>query len=301
MKNLNLLFSILFFFTFGLRSFAQDTLPNSDFENWVSTEKPVGWDGANIHTTYMTFPVNIVTTQKSTHYFLGGLSCVKMETTPTFGTFPPAPGFLTLGKFWFTISPMNGGASGGIAFTGRPDSLRGWYQATPVGNDRPMIFIVMWKGTNTYVAADTSFLPATATWKQFAVPIHYYLPDNPDSLNIIIGCSDIFHQANIQAGSVMYVDHLFFGTKENSIKENGISKNALNIYPNPASGKLNIALSNFTGDGRFIIYNSQGQKMHETMVNSSEAIIDIEKIKAGIYYYKYFDRVNNYSGTVNIK
>ena len=70
------------------------------------------------------------------------------------------------------------------------------------------------------------------------------------------------------------------------LTENGISE--LNVYPNPASDHLNVAIGfNFNVNFRVMIYNQQGQVVYNSFVNTSSAgiseTIDISELAPGIY------------------
>ncbi|MBU0764484.1 MAG: T9SS type A sorting domain-containing protein, partial [Bacteroidetes bacterium] len=187
---------------------AQTGIPNSGFENWIDEESPVSWDASNIHDTYMGYiPVNIVTVTRSTDGYTGSY-CAKMESMEIVIVSAVNPGFITLGNFWYTIDPQDGGVIGGIAFSGRPDSLAGYYKAQPVTGDKASFYLYLWKGADTIGTAEFQQPISATDWKYLSVPISYTSPDTPDSLNIIISSSDFYNEANIEGASLLLVDDL---------------------------------------------------------------------------------------------
>ena len=72
-----------------------------------------------------------------------------------------------------------------------------------------------------------------------------------------------------------------------------IGKNARNnfiIFPNPATSTVTIKFSdNFSGYGFLSVYNSNGEKIKELVLNSSDTEINMNGIPAGIYLFEITD------------
>lgn len=70
-----------------------------------------------------------------------------------------------------------------------------------------------------------------------------------------------------------------------STKLNELSKSSYSIFPNPVSNEIQFILGNLFIPNKTIssIYNSFGQKIISSKVNSSEGAIDIGKLENGIY------------------
>jgi hypothetical protein len=73
-----------------------------------------------------------------------------------------------------------------------------------------------------------------------------------------------------------------------SVDERGVPALNLNLYPNPASGTLNISTSNdLANNGSILIYDMQGRKLMEAGNLRSNASIDISGLPQGMYMLKY--------------
>ncbi|MBI5539775.1 MAG: T9SS type A sorting domain-containing protein [Bacteroidia bacterium] len=262
------------FLIFGLFAFTQTTLfaqqiSNAGFEVWESTEKATGWDGSNIHTTYLGFPVNVVTTTQDNTNQHSGTYCIKTTSKQIMTGFPVNPGFFTLGTFWFTISPQNGGAKGGIPFVGRPDSLVGYYKGTLMGNDKFTFFFESWKGNHTTSVGHDTLLIASSTnsYNRFAQKINYSDSSTPDSMNIVISSSDMFTQANITANSVLYVDDLSLIYGSVSVLDINFNNN-FNVYADASDVIVDLKFEKETKTD-ISIFNYAGQLLYNKTVRST--------------------------------
>lgn len=280
------LFAVILF-SAGIFSAVAQQLPNAGFESWDSSEKPTSWDGSNIDTTYMSFPVNIVTvSQDNATPFAGTYSCRMTTYSIGFGL-PSNPGFITLGKFWYTISPQNGGAKGGIPFNGRPDTLKGYFKNALQGSDKSTIFMESWQGFHaTIIQQDTMTISTShSSWTPFSMPLTYYNGGVPDSMNIIISCSDLYNQANIAANTAMTVDELSLVYGTVSIEGINFNENFA-VWADAASETLFVRL-NFPATERTVIslYNLSGQLVSTTVRDISASIesIALGGLNRGIY------------------
>lgn len=280
----SLLLIIGFLGVFQFSGVAQQ-ISNSGFELWDTNEKATGWDGSNIHTTYLGFPVNVVTTTQDNSNQHSGSYCIKTTSKQIMTGFPVNPGFFTVGTFWYTISPQNGGAKGGIVFSGRPDSLVGYYKGTLVGSDKFTFFYESWIGNHTTIVGhDTLLIASSATnYTRFAQKINYSDSSNPDSMNIVISCSDMFTQANIAANSVLYVDDLSLIYGSVSVMDINFNQ-YFNVYAD-ASDLIIVLRFEKDTKSEIVIYNSNGQLLYKKLVNSVDAKekINLNNFSKGIY------------------
>jgi hypothetical protein len=129
------------------------------------------------------------------------------------------------------------------------------------------------------------------------------LPDDPDSMNIIISSSDMYHPANIQPGSALYIDNLYFGPRASSIKDpvTQNSNNQVKIYPNPASEILNIEIKDVQGNGVFSIFDPIGKLIKKLNVREEIISLDISQLPSGSYFYQYSDQINIQTGQFLVK
>ena len=266
--------------------YAQPQIPNPGFENWVDTETPTSWSGSNIHTTYMGIPINIVTiSQDNATPFNGTYSC-RMTTQSIGMGFPANPGFITLGTFWFTISPQAGGAKGGILFNGKPDSLKGYYKNTLQGSDKSTIMMEMWQANMTIISRDTMVIASShAGYTPFSMPLTYYTSGTPDSMNIVICCSDMYNQGNIAANTTLTVDDLSLVYGTVGIEGLNFSKE-FNVWADAATETLFIKLSFDTPRTTEIsMYNISGQKVYTSVKEIGESLesVSLGSFTPGIY------------------
>lgn len=281
-----ILFAVaLSFFVFFVN--AQTTIPNGDFESWVNVETPTGWSASNIHTTYMGFPVDVITVTKDSTTQHGGAACVKLFSKLIMMGLPVNPGYLTTGTFWYTLSPQAGGVKGGTPFTGRPDTIKGWYKSTLMGTDKTTISWEFWAGAHTtLVAGDTTQIATSApSWVQFSIPVTYHDTITPDSMNIVFSSSDIYNQTNITASSELYVDDIELVYGQAGIIDPVFSPEFF-VYAE-SQGQTLVVSMNFNVHSNTIIriYNISGQLIEETVKNIdvSKEYIDISNFSEGLY------------------
>ena len=84
------------------------------------------------------------------------------------------------------------GVSGGIAYTGRPDSITGWYKYTPAGTDQGFVELQLLGATNTdtigYVRFETPNA-TVSTYTRFAAAVNYLSTATPSNSIWILSSS----------------------------------------------------------------------------------------------------------------
>jgi len=189
---------------------AQTTLPNANFEQWTGN-KPNGWDASNFQIGFF----NIVSVFRDTVEPLQGSACVRIETkTHNLGLASPTiPGIITLGVINVDFTTFTGTVDGGIPFTGRPERLKGFIDASPASGDSAMVAIGFskWNGTSrdTIGSGLGWFGTVHGEWVAFDIPILFTTTGLPDSLNIIISSSAIGADV-VVPGSKVLIDSLWF-------------------------------------------------------------------------------------------
>ncbi len=260
----------------GISSFLlkAQTIPNANFENWTSNEKPLSWDASNIHTTYGIIPINVQTVSKDSLATQNGTYNAKIQSKLIMSGFPVSPGFITLGTFWFTISPQAGGWKGGVICTQTPDTLKGYFKAAPKTGDKGVVIIELWK--NAYDSANVvgrgymEFPATTNSWNAFAVPINYTSGIIPDSMNIVIGSSDLLHQANIKDSSTFYVDNLSLVNVLNNANLIDLKQGSTTVTSfNPATLSYNVVLPVGTTTVPPLTYTLQDLHAHAVVTNTT--------------------------------
>ena len=218
---------------------AQTTVTNPGFESWGNvspgisgpTGEPTNWysnkSGSSIAS------IGPQTCYKDSIDQHSGLYCVKMITESYIGT--AVNGVVTTGVVDApTLTKSDGyvgtqkyGATSDdrrMAFTGRPDSLTGWYKYTPGGaGERGKIRTILHTGdyfdpetpttyhvdpTANRIADDTFFTPTTAvaTWTRFSVPFTYVSTASP--AYIMINATSSANQTTTITGSTFWIDDI---------------------------------------------------------------------------------------------
>lgn len=292
---------------------AQTTITNGGFELWdnvgTGTEEPQQFNSNETgSSTAQLGPQTCFRETASPH---GGLYSVRMETK-TF-IIAVVNGNATTGvvnaptttKTDGNVGTVNFSSSADIrkmAFTGRPDSLVGWYKYTSGGTgERAKIRAILHTGDywdpetpTTYHPAclankigDALFLsPASTnqtTWKRFTVPFTYTSAATPT--HIMINMTSSANQATTIAGSILWVDDLDViynstglneNEKEVSVKVYSHDKNLYVDFTNRNEEQSALTVFDLTGKA---IYTA---KLESNKVNS----FDLSHFNQGLYLYQ---------------
>lgn len=269
---------------FSQSIYAQDTIPNPSFENWINSgvyDEPAGW------TTGNSIVGNLIqTAQKSSDAYSGSYSLKLTSMYFALGGLT-IPGVATTGSISLDAN-FNPTFSGGTPFNKVPQALTGVYKHSPGAiGDSAAISITLTKydslqdtflvvGLGAFFSADT-----VSTWTPFVIPIMHLLPVDPDSLLILITSSI---SASPAQGGTLWLDDLGF-TWPIGIQNTG-NQFVLNVFPNPASDFLNIAISETHPGLRFYVYNLLGENLIQTNFNGKLQQIDISTLNKGLYIYR---------------
>lgn len=286
-------FTLIAALTLMAMAHAQTQLPNVGFEQWTGN-KPTGWDASN----FVAGIFNIQTVFKDTAAPAEGLSNALLQTklfnlvvvTPTI------PGIVTLGTIVVNTTTFTGTVEGGIPFTGRPLSLKGYINAQPVAGDSGMIAIGFskWDGTKRDTIGEGIAWYATPhnEWVAFDVPITFTSAQNPDSLNIIVSCSAVGNEVFL-AGSQMRIDSLAFNYGPISV-EVYAQDPEFSVWAD-AGQQLHYS---FKGEKeqptRIGIFQVNGAEVISTLVNpgSETGTVDLRQMPAGIYILRLLTNEN---------
>ena len=278
-----LLFGILFTFLFtGV--FAQQQVPNGDFENWethaLGFDFPTGWDTPNTDL----YPADTLNVRLSNDAAHGSFSAL-LETILVASVFV-TPGALTLGDFLVDYATNTATFEGGIPFTDRPLALKGSIKNYPAANDSSMVTVLFTKYSTTKGQRDTigfgtkSFSETLDNWTNFSIPI--YFADTvsiPDTMNIIVISSNITLPIN---GGHMFIDNLAFEYPA-GIADIGNTVET-NLFPNPASNNITFRFGEDL-NAELNVYGSDGQLMLRAAVKGEELSIDVSNYVSGTYYF----------------
>ncbi|MGM9687881.1 MAG: calycin-like domain-containing protein [Alloprevotella sp.] len=250
-------------------------LPNGDFAKWKdacgnsyqsSTSKFIGgnspdgerqrpgsepedWNGSSVNQKVMgTEKQETLVTQGSQDG--NSWTVLTNKWVGALGIGSNAPAFINFGTPWVyavtSIDNCDGGVYGGMAFSSRPDAIKGRYKRTTgtEGSEDAHIIAYLWKGTFTsnitatgtvskddvdrvvmgketgtasgtlIASCDYSFSStANNDWEEIIVPLDYVQGQEqtvPEKVNVIISSADYWTRTNIKAGNVLEVDDVDF-------------------------------------------------------------------------------------------
>ena len=299
--------------SFALCSFAQTQIANAGFETWGNVApgvaaEPTGWYSNKSGSSVAKLGPQICFQDNTIKH--SGASSVRVETLNYFGT--AVNGAVTTGVINAPNTTKSNGYIGTInystatdvrrlAFTGRPDSIVGYYQYVSggVGETGKVTAILH---TNDYfdpeipttyhadptadkIARATFFTPATtvSTWVRFSAPFVYALSSNPAYIMVNITSSS--NQATTITGSKMWIDDLQAIYNTTSIKENEFAKN-VNVYSNEKTIYVDFMIKNNV-QTTLDIYNATGQLVGSHNISNNEiSSINVSTFTSGIYMYK---------------
>jgi len=307
MKKLFTLFSII-----SIYSTAQTTISNGGFEAWggnpspgVSSE-PTGWfsnkSGSNIAKL-----ANQICFQDASIKHSGNYS-VRVETINYLGN--AVNGAVTTGVInapTFTksdgyIGTVNFSSSSDIRymnFTGRPDSIVGWYQYTSGGaGEQPKLRAIL--HTSDYFDPETPitnhpacisnkigdalWLGATSnqsTWKRFSVPFTYTSAAAPT--HIMINITSSANQTTTVVGSKLWIDDL--AVVYNSTKVSEMNKDVnVKVY---SHDKIVYVDVNGEEAAVLTIFDLTGKIVGTHKIDpNKQNIIDLSGYNNGLYLYQ---------------
>lgn len=317
-KTMNKTFTLFFSLSASLFSFAQTQIPNPGFENWenvgATTEEPTSWNSNETGSGLASSgPQTCYRETASPH---SGSYSVRVETK--YYILAVVNGNVTTGQVNAPSSNKSEGflaATGAnkIAFTGRPDSLVGWYKYTQATSgtgasaEQGKVYAILHSGDYfdppTPVNSNHANLSANkigdalyvspasnqASWKRFTVPFNYVNSNTPAfiMLNITSSNNQLTVAPGITgSGSKLWVDDLdLIYNNPVSVKENDFDKNVKVYFYDKT---IYVDFLNKNNESSTIdIYNATGQLVSTQQIeNNSVNKIDVSSFKSGIYMYK---------------
>ncbi|MBK6943165.1 MAG: T9SS type A sorting domain-containing protein [Flavobacteriales bacterium] len=229
--NTNYLVPTIAAILFSWSGSAQTVVPNGGFENWenvgAATEEPTNWNSNK--TGGGLAPVGPQTCFREATDAHTGTYCLRLQNGSAFGT--PVNGSATTGKIEApTFSPADGyihtltaDPNFNSAFTGRPDSLVGWYKFAQAGGDIGQIRAFLHdsydfeepdQGSSvTHKIADALFnVPngSTGAWTRFSVPFNYASGAIGSAIptHILLICVASNTQGSANTSTTFWVDDL---------------------------------------------------------------------------------------------
>lgn len=306
--------------SFAFAATAQTTISNAGFENWggnpspgVSTE-PNGWysnkSGTGLassgpQTCYQDMTVKHAGTSSArveTKYYI--IAVVNGNVTTGIVNAPSS------NKAEGYLSTINGTDKRRMTFTGRPDSLTGWYQYTQAtsgtnfAQEQGKVRAILHKGhyydpevpvssnhpdSSMNKIGDALFLTAMAnntTWKRFSVPFTYTSSATPSYIMINVTSSNnqlTTAPGSSGTGSKMWLDDLAPIYNSTSVKENVAEGVKGFCYDNVFYVDFR---SRSEGSSNLYIYDMSGKLISNHEVSNSQLnSYSMENQQPGLYLY----------------
>jgi hypothetical protein len=270
-------------------SFAQEIIPNADFEQWAGGE-PDSWNTSNMMVLFTQF----TTVNRETSNPQSGTSCARLQTV-TQNVFPigsvSIPGILTLGVLNIDYANQTASLTGGTPFTGIPASLKGFFKYLPTTMDSCFMGFGLYKWNNgtrdtigyTYKAIGGN----TPDWTPFEVSLNFMISEAPDTMNVAFLSSNAYDGLP-HGGTKLWVDNLSltYGT----VSIDGITfphefklyadgqKRLLIIHPNLNQQEI-VKMEIYDMAGQLRIYQSSAMQ-------NSDLTLNIGELASGNYVFR---------------
>lgn len=315
---MNKTFTTLFASFISLLSFSQTQITNAGFENWdntgTSSEEPTSWNSNKTGTGFAgSGPQTCYRESSGPH---SGSYCARVETK--YYILAVVNGNVTTGVVNAPSTNKSEGylsatGSNKQAFTGRPDSLVGWYKYTQATSgsgasaEQGKVLAYLHSGdfydpeapvnsnhtdlSANKIASALFVSPASnqTSWKRFSVPFNYVNSNTPAF--VMVNITSSYNQLTVApgssgTGSKLWVDDLeMIYNSVTSVKENDFSKN-VKVYYFDKTIYVDF-LNKSTEYSTIEIFNATGQLVSTQQIdNSSVNTIDVSSLKSGIYMYK---------------
>ena len=283
------LYTIIIFLSITSGIKAQNATPNAGFENWNAVGNrfdPADWNNLNPSTAIIGVLTCARASGADAH---SGNYAIKLTTKliPAFNII--ANGIASTGTL-ITTPPY--GVSGGIAYTGRPDSITGWYKYTPAGTDQGFVELQLLGATNTdtigYVRFETPNA-TVSTYTRFAAAVNYLSTATPsNSIWILSSSKGVGPIVNSQ----IFIDDIAMVFNSSSVNTIN-SKNEVTILGNVIKEKIRFNYKN-TGVYQFRLIDTAGRIVADTQLNSQQSTVDVTSLD-GLYFYT----IENSTGIIN--
>lgn len=298
MKKIFTLFSAVFL---SAAAFAQ--IPNASFETWTTSgsgsyDTASGWSSAN--GTIDALIPGTYTCQKGTTSPADGLAYIKLTSKTIPPTTTVAPGIAVTGSLSVDIVGGTYNVVGGFPYATRSASLTGKWQhmgGSAADHGRILVFLSKWNSTtlrrDTVATADTTLTGMAMSWEDFTIPMKYKSSSlTPDTGMIVLLSSST---ATPVAGSYLWVDKLAFaGTVPAGIASLNMQDATTTVFPNPATGSVNVYYHATTGKDMVIsLVDITGKVMKTQNVRAiageNSFAVGLKGVAQGMYFIQLAD------------
>ncbi len=294
-------------------AYTQTNVPNGDFENWHNIVVNAQLNYDEIGTSNLDSWMGTLNSLASLPFTMGGPGPVTVfkSTDKHSGTYAAkaVSANFPLGVSTIFIPGMIGTAvmetAGVRALLGKPCPdckplhFKGYYKFQPVNNDSCAMVLLLSKWNTSAKKRDTIGFgkmvqhAAVTEYTQFDVPITYTGTAKIDTMTLLVVSSAGFNVINFmgsigQVGNTMYVDDLSLDYPA-GIQQILGQEVAVNLYPNPSSGVMNVELSKEVKNGTFDVYTAAGKIAGSYRVSQLKNTILLDNLASGVYYYRLMD------------
>ena len=262
-------------------------IPNGDFSaEWKTGyngvgKQPAGWKASNV--SQMGVKKELVTRDSD------GSVLLTNRFVGLFGMGSNAPAYISLGTPWVyanisNISQSDGGTTGGIEFTHRPDSIVGVFKRKVVSEEAAWVVLYLWKGIVVSYSPDNKELidneadvlaengsveligkveykieGELSDWTRISIPVDYLSEEIPEKMNVIISGADYRNRNKIKENNSLSVQRVELVYKESgsvSTENVQLPSETISIIDNVLYLDNNcMNLTIYTMDGK-VVYNS---------------------------------------------
>ena len=240
----------ILFLCSALNATAQNLIPNANFEQWINIggwyDNPADWQTSNNQ-------IMAVQITKDSNAYSGNFA-MKMQTATT------------------SLLPY---ARCGFPLNDHPVYLQGYVaQSMANGDSASITALIYFQGNVIDSARYVIYSGINPNYTFFMVPVSTNM-NVADSCEVIINGCSFFNDA-------IYVDDLALVFLTGIDEAESI---AIQIYPNPAAGYLNIHLSE-KKNSTVQLFNQSLKLVKAMQQNSDNIIMDLSNVARGIYYVR---------------
>ena len=246
-------------------------IPNGDFEHWyaIESEEAAPWKGLNTGTLHDTNQM----LSRSQHAYRGKYAGL-IANVKTYD------------------QDLTGLVEQPIALQQEvPDSLTGYYDYKPKGNDSAIIgyFLInnaSKPGESRQMRSNFIQLPKTNDYQPFNLSIRKGDMDEADSLIIFCSAGHINERLSGHAGSRLFLDELTLHNDQGASSSQPKSA-GFQIYPNPVSSRLAIQGKHFHKTKEAKLINLQGEIINTHAIphqSHGASYWDISHVPGGLYF-----------------
>ena len=255
------------------------------FGIWDSIEAgevPMGWDAFNRQITINGANIgSIICVSKDSADPKDSDYSVRIESKSIMGT-TVVPGILTTADLEIDFMNQSGGASGGIEYSQKPSSLKGWYKFTSSEADTANISAWFSNDTTDIGGGELNIFENKSVWTMFTVDLLFMPGINPDTMNVLFTSS--IAENNVPLGTVLEIDHIWFEGGSLAINKTQNIVDNFKIYPNPSTNFVNIESPELNLQFDVSIYNANGKRVQHSCKNTGLLNINISDLSSGIYF-----------------